>query len=121
MAALLLSLAMLLLCCACTTDPAVETTPPTQPALTVDEIIQNMQAAMSATPCSKLQTVATFSMTMEAGDMGKTEMITESVTEMTISLDPVSSYSVATTKVTTAGETAENVTETIPSSKTVRW
>ena len=109
MAALLLSLAMLLLCCACTSDPAAETTPPTQPKLTAAEIVQNMQAAMSATPCSKLETVVTFSMTMDAGEAGKTEMRTESITEMTISQDPVSSYSVATTKVTAAGETAENV------------
>lgn len=106
-----LILALMLLFCGCSADPVAETTPPTQPTLTAAEIVQNMQAAMTATPCSKLETTVTFSMTMDAGEAGKTEMTTESITEMTISQDPVSSYSVATTKVTTAGETTENMAE----------
>lgn len=102
---------VMVLCCGCTSDPVAETTCPTQPVLTAAEIVQNMQAAMGETPCSKLETVVSFSMTTDAGEAGKTEMITESVTEMTISQDPVSSYSKATTKVTAAGETTENVAE----------
>lgn len=107
---LILALLMLLYC-GCAADPVAETTPPTQPKLTSAEIVQNMQDAMTATPCSKLETTVTFSMTMDAGEAGKTEMTTESITEMTISQDPVSCYSVATTRVTTAGETTENVAE----------
>lgn len=107
---LLLALVMLL-CCGCGADPAEETPPPTQPKLTAAEIVQNMQTAMNTTPCTKLETAVIFSMTMDAGEAGKTDMTTESITEMTISKDPVSSYSAATTKVTAAGETTENVAE----------
>lgn len=107
-----LLLAMLiLLCCGCGADPAPETTPSTQPKLTVAEIVQNMRFAMTETPCSKLETTVTFSISMDAGEAGKTNITTESITEMTVSQDPVSGYSVAATRVTTEGETTESLAE----------
>lgn len=102
-----------LLCCACTTVPDSDTTPSTTeaPALTAGEIAGKMQAALQATPCSKLETVMTISLSMDAGDMGTMEMTTESITEMTISQDPVSGYSTVKTKVTYGTETTETETE----------
>lgn len=111
--ALCMVLVMAFLCCACTTTPNSDTTPPTTEVqeLTAAEIVGKMQEALTATPCSKLELVMNIAMSMDAGESGKMDMTTKSTTQMTISQDPVSSYSVATAEVGVAGETTTATTE----------
>lgn len=112
--ALCLALVMVFMCCACTnTDADPSTTPSTSAPeeLTAAQIVEKMQAALEATPCSKLEMVMDITMSVDAGDGEKVDVTTKSTTQMTISQEPVSSYAVATAEVIAAGETTSTTTE----------
>ncbi len=110
----LLVLALIVSCCACTFGPG-ESTPGTdsgqsQPA-TPTEVIGEMQSALAKTPCTKAQTIVELALTLTGGENGTLEMNTKTTTDMTISQEPVSGYTVATVDVNYGGETSQTVTE----------
>jgi len=106
---LCLALAATLLCCGCGSNAAPA---PTEPAaLTAEQITTNMQQAIAATPCSKLETIVTLSMSLDAGEMGTLDMSTETITEMALSLEPVSAHTSVTTNVTFGNDATQTLAE----------
>lgn len=110
---IILSLALVLMFCACTnTDADPGTTAPTEPEkLTAAQIAEKMQEALTNTPCGKLETVMDMSMSVDAGEAGKVDMGIQNTTEITITQNPVSSFAVATVDMEIAGQTTQTVSE----------
>lgn len=112
--ALCLTLALLLLCCACsgTPDTPVTTSETTQPpALTPAEIVERMQTALQETPCSEMKTEMDMTMTLDAGEFGSMDMTVKNTTTITISQNPISSYVTTVADVSYNGETSQTTTE----------
>lgn len=110
---IILSLALVLMFCACTnTDADPGTTAPTEPEeLTAAQIADKMQEALTNTPCGKLETVMDMSMSIDAGEAGKVDMGIQNTTEITVTQNPVSSFAVATVDMEIAGQTTQTVSE----------
>lgn len=96
------------LCCGCSAAPA-ETE---APKLTAAEIAGKMQEAVNAAPCTQLLTETSFTIVLDAGEVGTMELTTQNTTEMTLSLDPLSAFTAATAKLTMDGQPTETRTET---------
>lgn len=111
--ALFLALAVVLMCCACTnTDKDPGTAESTGPGeLTAAQIAEKMQEALTAKPCGKMETIMKMTMSVDAGEAGKMDMGIQNKTDLTISQNPVSSYTVASIDMDIAGQTTQTVSE----------
>ena len=80
------------LCFGCSAAPA-ETE---APKLTAAEIAGKMQEAVNAAPCTQLLTETSFTIVLDAGEVGTMELTTQNTTEMKVSLESLSAFTAAT-------------------------
>lgn len=108
------ALMLMLLCAACSNTEPMETTsaPTTAPVIeTPAQIVEKMQAALEAAPCTQADLVMDMAMSVDAGELGQMDMSTKNTTVMTICTEPLSSYVSATAQMSLGGETTETVAE----------
>ena len=95
-----LVLALAIACCGCAPEPD-----------TPEQILEKMQAALAATPCSEARMVSDMSVTLDGGEYGKLQMHTKTTNGVKVSQNPISGYSIATVDVDYGGEMSQSITE----------
>ncbi len=109
-----ITILLALACCACTSDPGTAASEPEavdiQPKSPA-QIAEKMRSALIETPCGQARVVVDMALALDAGEQGILELSTTTTTDMTISQEPVSGYTVTTVDVDFGGEKSQTVTE----------
>lgn len=115
---ILLTFILALACCSCAPKPETSEPPvsesQTEQTVTIDtpeQVVEKMQAAMAETPFGKAQLVMDMKMALDAGELGVQEISTTLTNDITISLDPVSSYTASVADIAYGEESVQTTSE----------
>lgn len=78
---------------------------------TAEQVVQKMQIALTNTPASKARIVTDMKMELEISDSNTQEITTTITNDMTISQEPISSYTTSTTAISYGNEPIETFSE----------
>ena len=115
-----LTLILALACCSCapkTETSEQETTEQTtlesetMESETPEQVYEKMQTAMAENPFGKAQLIMDMEMVLDAGELGVQEMSTTITNDITISQDPVSSYTNSTAEIAYGEESVQTTSE----------
>lgn len=115
---ILLTFILALACCSCAPKPETSETPvsesQTEQTVTIDtpeQVVEKMQTAMAETPFGKAQLVMDMKMVLDAGELGVQEISTTLTNDITISQDPMSSYTTSIAEIAYDGESVQTTSE----------